>query len=284
MRAVSRPFRAWEAVLDRLVDDETHDRVERLAPSVNEYGYDRWGASPAATKRAFSFVRWLYRHYFRVQVHGIENVPSGRVLLVGNHSAQLAYDGMLVAAAMVLDAEPPRFLRAMIERFFAVPPYVNVLMARMGQLIGVPENAERLLTEEEAAVLVFPEGERGGGRVWKDRYKIMGFGQGFLRLALKTKTPVVPFAFIGGEEMCASFSRMKPLARLMGVPYAPLTATVLPLPLPVKVHILFGEPMSFEGRGDEDDDLIVPQVRRVEARVKELIDQGLAQRSGVFLG
>lgn len=279
-----RPFRAWEAALDRLVDDETNERIERLAPAVNEYGYDRWGASPAATKRAFSFVRFLYRNYFRVEVHGIENVPAGRVLLIGNHSAQLACDGMLIAAAMILDAEPPRFVRAMIERFFAVPPFVNVLMARMGQLIGVPENAERLLTQEEAAVLVFPEGERGGGKVWKDRYKLMGFGQGFLRLAMQTQTPIVPFAFIGGEEMCPSFSRMKPLARLMGVPYAPLTPTLLPLPLPAKVHILFGEPMRFEGRGDEDDDVVLPGVRRVEARVKQLIDDGLALRKGVFLG
>lgn len=279
-----RPFRAWEAALDRLVDDETSDRIERLAPNVNEYGYDRWGASPAATKRAFAFVRFLYRNYFRVEVHGIEHVPPGRVLLIGNHSAQLAYDGMLVAAAMILDAEPPRFLRAMIERFFAVPPFVNMLMTRMGQLIGLPENAERLLREEEAAVLVFPEGERGGGKVWKDRYKIMGFGQGFLRLAMKTQTPVVPFAFIGGEEMCPSFSRMKPVARLLGVPYAPLTPTLLPLPLPAKVHILFGEPMRFEGRGDEDDDVVLPEVRRVEERVKQLIDEGLALRTGVFFG
>lgn len=282
--AVPRPFRAWEAVLDRLVDPETDARIEALAPSVNEYGYDRWGASPAATKRAFSFVRWLYRNYFRVEVHGIDRVPPGRALLIGNHSAQLAYDGMLIAAAMILDAEPPRFARAMIERFFAVPPFVNVAMARMGQLIGIPENAERLLMEEEALVLVFPEGERGGGKVWRDRYKIMGFGQGFLRLALKTQTPIVPFGFIGGEEMCPSFSRMEPLARLLGLPYAPLTPTVLPLPLPAKVHIWFGEPLRFEGQGDEDDHVITPKVRQVETAVKALIDAGLAARKGVFFG
>ena len=281
---MTRPFRTWEALLDQLVDRETHDRIERLAPAVNEYGYDRWGASPAATKRALSFVRFLYRHYFRAEVDGIDRVPIGRVLLIGNHSAQLAYDGMLVAAAFLLDAEPPRFVRAMIERFFAEPPFVNVLMARMGQLIGLQENARRLLSEEEGAVLVFPEGERGGGKVWKDRYKVMGFGQGFLRLALQTQTPIVPFAFIGGEEMCPSFSRMKPLARLMGVPYAPLTPTLLPLPLPAKVHILFGEPLYFEGRGDEDDDVILPKVHQIEAEVARLIEAGLRARKGVFFG
>jgi len=130
--------------------------------------------------------------------------------------------------------------------------------------------------------MVFPEGERGGGRLFKDRYKIMGFGQGFMRLAMKTQTPIVPFALIGGEEMVPSFSRMKPLARLLGVPYAPLTPTILPLPLPTKVYIHFGEPMHFEGRGDEDDDVIVPAVRQVEAAVKSLIDSGLSRRKGVF--
>jgi 1-acyl-sn-glycerol-3-phosphate acyltransferase len=279
---VSRPFRRYEALLDQLVDDEIHDRVDRLDNDINEYGYDRWGASPAAAKRTLAFVRWLSRHYFRTETHGLERVPAGRVLLIGNHSAQLAYDGMLICAAFVLEAEPPRFVRAMIERFFAEPPFVNVMMTRMGQLVGIPENAKRLLTEEEAAVLVFPEGERGGGKVFRDRYKIMGFGQGFMRLALETKTPIVPFGFIGGEEMCPSFSRMKPIARLLGVPYAPLTPTILPLPLPAKVHILFGEPMRFEGTGTEEDDVVLPMVRQVELEVERLIEQGLALRKGVF--
>jgi 1-acyl-sn-glycerol-3-phosphate acyltransferase len=152
----------------------------------------------------------------------------------------------------------------------------------MGQLIGLPSHARRLLTEEEAAVLVFPEGERGGGKVWKDRYRIMGFGQGFLRLALETKTPIVPIGFVGGEEMCPSLSRMEPLARLLGLPYIPLTPTILPLPLPVKVLINFGEPLRFEGTGNEEDDVIRPMVARVEHEVKALIDEGLELREGVF--
>jgi 1-acyl-sn-glycerol-3-phosphate acyltransferase len=281
---VVRPFRRWEALLDRFVDEEIAERVDRLDARVNEYGYDRWGASPAAAKRTLSFVRWLYHHYFRVETEGLSHMPEGRVLLIGNHSSQLAYDGMLVCAAFVLEAEPPRFVRAMIERFFANPPFVNVLMARTGQLIGVPENARRLLVEEEAALLVFPEGERGGGKVWRDRYKIMGFGQGFMRLALETKTPIVPFGFIGGEEICPSFSRMKPIARLMGVPYAPLTPTILPLPLPAKVQILFGEAMRFDGTGNEEDEVVVPMVHKVEQAVKQLVDRGLARRKGVFFG
>jgi len=274
----------WSAVLDVFVDDDLRDRVARMGIEVNDFGYDRWGASPKQTMRLLALVRMLYRNYFRVDVDGIENVPEGRALLIGNHSGQLAYDGMLTAAAMALDAEPPRFVRAMIERYFASLPLVSVLMTRMGQLTGTPKNAERLLAEEEAVVMVFPEGERGGGRVWRDRYKILGFGQGFMRLALTTDTPIIPFGFIGAEEMAMSFSRMQPLARLFGTPYFPLSPTIVPLPLPTKVSILFGEPMHFEGSGDDEDEEIARKVETVETAVQALIDEGLARRKGVFFG
>lgn len=272
----------WSVLLDRLVDDELRDRVARLDVQVNELGYDRWGASPRDAVRALAVVRWLYTHYFRVETHGIGHVPTGRVLLVGNHSAQLAYDGMLIAAAMALEAEPPRLVRAMIERFFARVPLVSILMTRMGQLTGTPRNAARLLADEDAAVLVFPEGHRGGGRVWRDRYKILGYSQGFMRMALETRAPIVPFAFIGGEEMAPSLSRMEPLARLFGTPYFPLSPTLLPLPLPVKVHVYFGEPLRFTGTAEDEDEAIQTRVDRVEEAVAALIERGLAERRGVF--
>ncbi len=277
-----RLLRLVTGSLDRLVDDELRERHARLDLHLNAYGYDRWGASRDDQLRMLALARFFHRSYFRVEAQGLEHVPSGRVLLVGNHSGQLAYDGMLVATTLFFDAEPPRFVRAMIERFFIQTPMVGNFMTRMGQLTGVQENAERLLAEEEAAVLVFPEGQRGGGRVWADRYRIMGFSQGFVRLAKRTKTPVVPFAFIGGEEMCPSLSRAEPLAKLMGTPYMPIVPWGLPLPAPVKVRVLFGAPMRFEGSGDEEDDVILPEVRQVEHTVGELIQRGLAERKGIF--
>lgn len=269
-------------MLDRLVDDELRARHARLDLHLNEYGYDRWGASRDDQLRMLAVARFFHRHYFRVEAHDIERVPDGRVLLVGNHSGQLAYDGLLVATSLFFDREPPRFARAMIERFFIETPVVGKFMTRMGQLTGIQENAERLLTEEEAAVLVFPEGARGGGRVWADRYKVMGFSQGFLRLAKRARAPIVPFAFIGGEEMCPSVSRAAPLAKLLGTPYVPIVPWGLPLPAPVKVHVCFGAPMRFEGTGDEEDDVIRPEVRQVEHAVSELIGRGLAMRKGIF--
>lgn len=267
--------------IDRLVPRALAERVDRAARGINAFGYDKWGLSPSAAKRSLLVTAFLYRHYFRVRVHGIKKVPAGRGLLIGNHSAQLAYDGMMIATAMLLDAEPPRAVRAMIEKFFQLQPLVNVVLARNGQLTGLPENCERLLREDEL-ILVFPEGARGGGKVWKDRYKLFDFGTGFMRLALKTGSPITPFAFIGGEEACAALVDVKPLARLFGFPYFPITPTLIPVPLPARCSIYFGEPLHFEGTGDEEDAEIIAKVNVVKEQVAALIRRGLAERKGVF--
>jgi 1-acyl-sn-glycerol-3-phosphate acyltransferase len=264
-------------------DPDIEARLEALSAGLNEYGYDRWGYSPQHVRQSMGLLAWLYRNYWRVETHGIENVPAGRGLLVGNHSSQLAYDGLMVGTALFLDADPPRAVKAMIEKFFQHQPFVNVWMARTGQLTGLPSNATRLL-EEEQLVMVFPEGARGGGKtVWK-RYQLQGFGQGFMRLALQTQTPIIPFGFIGGEECCPSLIDVKPLAKILGMPYVPITPTILPLPLPAKCSIHFGEPMRFEGTGNEEDEEIADRVEKVRAAVGGLVGHGLAERRGVFFG
>ncbi|MBI4702989.1 MAG: acyltransferase family protein [Deltaproteobacteria bacterium] len=274
-------------ILSDLVDppgsQEIEARVERVSRDVNAFGYDRWGFSPEAAKKIVRLAAWLYRRYFRVQAHGIKNVPAGRGVLVGNHSSQLAYDGMLVATAMLIDADPPRAVRAMIEKFFQHVPFANVLMARSGQLTGLPENCRRLLEQDEL-IMIFPEGARGSGKTYWHRYQLERFGTGFVRLALQTRSPIVPFGFIGGEEICPSFGNLAPLARLLGTPYAPLTPLLLPLPLPAKCAIYFGEPLRFAGTGDEEDHEIEGHVAEVEASVRRLVERGLSERKGIFFG
>ena len=267
--------------LPKLVDPEVEARVEAALSNLGPCGTDPWGASLSTTKKVLGVMSILYKHYFRVETRGLENVPDGRVVVVGNHSSQLAYDGAIVASSFALECNPPRFLRAMIERFFITAPIVGVMMTRTGQLTGLPQHARQLL-EHDYPVLVFPEGHRGGGKVWRDRYKVMGFGRGFMRLALETGAPILPFGFVGGEEMCASFSRMEPLARLFGTPYFPITPTILPIPLPTKVHITFGEPLHFKGTGHEPDEVIAPMVHKVEDAVGRLIREGLDRRRGIF--
>jgi 1-acyl-sn-glycerol-3-phosphate acyltransferase len=260
---------------------EVAERLAQVAVGLNEYGYDRWGFSPAEMSKRLGLANWLYRRYFRVQAHGVEHVPAGRGLLIGNHSSQLAYDGIMVAMAMLLDATPPRAVRAMIEKFFQQQPFVNVFMARHGQLTGLPQNCEALLAAEHL-IMVFPEGARGGGKTYWERYEIQAFGQGFMRLAMKLKAPIIPFGFIGGEEACPSLYDVKPLARLLGMPYLPITPTVLPLPLPAKCSVYFGEPLSFPGTGAEEDAEIETNVAVVRAAVTALVERGLAERQGVF--
>ncbi len=265
------------------LDPDIEARIEQISTNLNEYGYDKWGFSPAAVRKSMSMYAWLYRHYWRVSCFGIANVPAGRGLLIGNHSSQLAYDGIMVGTSMLLDADPPRPVKAMIEKFFQHQPFVNVMMARNGQLTGLPENCERLL-EEDHLIMVFPEGARGGGKTYWKRYQVQRFGTGFMRLALKTGAPIIPFGFIGGEETCPSLIDLKPLAKLIGMPYLPVTPTVLPLPLPAKCSIHYGEALNFEGTGDEEDADIQAKVDVVRDRVKALVQHGLTQRNGVFRG
>lgn len=256
--------------------------------SINEYGYDEFGFHPPTAMIAASVVELLYRRYFRVEAAGVEHVPSsGRVLLYGNHSGQLPIDGALVAASLLFEPAQPRIVRSLVEYWFPTLPYVGLFFNRAGQVTGLPGNAKRLMERDEC-LLVFPEGIRGSGKLWRDRYQLQRFGTGFVRIALETGTPLVPVAIVGGEEQAPSLYDVKPLARLLGFPYFPLTPTfpwlgiLGGIPWPVKYRIRFGAPIHLTGRGDEADELIDEHVRMLRERLETLLGQLLAERKHVF--
>lgn len=273
--------------MDAAVDKEIKRRLKRLPNKLNEYNYDAWGFHPEMAQYGLQVCVWLYRYYWRTEVYGIEKVPTGRVLMIGNHSGQLPMDGLNIAAAMFMDAEPPRLVRTMIERWFGNMPILSTFVARQGQILGDPQNCIKLLENDEC-VLVFPEGARGSGKLWYDRYQLVDFGLGFMRIALKTKTPIIPISIIGGEEQMPAFYNMKTLAKLIGAPYLPLTATfpwLGPLgviPLPTKYHIYFGDPLYFEGDPNETDEEIQKKVDIVRSKIYKNIRYGLAQRKSIF--
>ncbi len=179
---------------------DVESRTKALTVRQNEYGFDPFGFHRDSLKYAIPVARWIYRSYFRAEVHNIHNVPAaGRVLLVANHSGQLPFDGLVIASAMLLDADPARMVRSMIERFVPTVPFMSFVMTRLGQITGTPENCRRLLNDEEV-ILVFPEGARGISKPFSKRYQLADFGSGFMRLALETNTPIVPVAVIGAEE------------------------------------------------------------------------------------
>jgi 1-acyl-sn-glycerol-3-phosphate acyltransferase len=257
------------------------DRFSALARTKNEYGVDPFGFDREFSLAALAPFIWLYRHYHRVEVHGIEQVPPGRVLLVSNHSGQLPMDGAMIGVAMVLEARPPRFIRSLVDKWVPALPYVSTFMARMGQIVGTPENCRRLLNAGEA-ILVFPEGTRGIAKLWPQRYQLQDFGLGFMRLALETDTPIVPVAVVGAEEQAPALLDIKPLARLLGMPAFPVTPTGIPFPLPTKYRIYFGEPLRFKGRADDEDSELDKKVRTVKAAIQTMLNRGLREREGVF--
>ncbi len=261
----------------------------REVAQTNSAGFDPWGLHPETAERALRSARWLYERYFRVRTHGIERVPpAGRVMLVPNHSGQLPFDGLLVALAMVLEAKPPRFVRGMVERWFPSLPFISTLFTRCGQVVGDPENCRDLLLRDQT-ILVFPEGVRGTGKTYFHRYELQSFGTGFIRLALETRTPVVPIAVVGCEETYPSLYNIDWLARLLGVPYVPVTP-FFPLlgplgavPLPVQVELCFGPARRWDLDPDAPDAEVQVLVDEVKAEITRMTREVIARRPDLQL-
>jgi 1-acyl-sn-glycerol-3-phosphate acyltransferase len=269
--------------VDSRFDPEFRTQLQLLSTVQNEYGYDPFGFSREDIKVAIYLARFLYRDYFRCQVFGIDQVPDGRLLLIANHSGQLPFDAVNIAAALVFDRRPPRVPRAMLERFVPTLPFVSYLFARWGQIIGSPENCQRLLEAGEA-ILVFPEGAKGIAKPFTKRYELQEFGNGFMRLALATGAPIVPVAVIGAEEQAPAIN-VKLLAKLFGAPAFPIVPTppFFPIvPYPTRYRIYFGAPLRFEGDPDDDDDEIDLLVKQVSNTIQSMLYTGLKERKHIF--
>jgi 1-acyl-sn-glycerol-3-phosphate acyltransferase len=262
------------------LDDTIASRVDRLELPFNEYGIDPYGVSKKHLRFSYEALRFFYKHYFSVESHGVANIPPrGRAMLVGNHSGGVAIDGAMVIASTFLEMNPPRLAQAMVERFINEFPFASLWSNKTGQFTGLPEHAIRLL-EEDRLLVVFPEGARGTAKLWKDRYSLVDFGTGFMRLALKTRTPIIPFGFLGGGDAVPTVTNAVSLGKLLGVPYIPVTPYLLALPLPVKLEVFYGAPLVFQGTGSEEDEVIFGYVEEVKRAVANLIERGRRARRG----
>jgi 1-acyl-sn-glycerol-3-phosphate acyltransferase len=272
----------------RDLSEEIAKRLGQIPTQLNEYGYDPFGLQPHYVRSLLVVGALLYRHYFRVETVGIDRVPSGGVLLIANHAGNtIPMDGANLMMAMLLDAEPPRFCRGMAEFFLPKLPWWSELIHRAGTVVGTPENCVRLLQNEEA-IMVFPEGHRGFIKPYSKAYQLQRFGTGFVRLALQTRSPIVPVGIVGSEEQNPGLLDSKFLGGLIGAPAFPITVT-FPLlgplgflPLPVKYRIQFGEPILLEGDPGAEDDLIEEQVGRIRDQIALLVEEGLAERGSWF--
>jgi 1-acyl-sn-glycerol-3-phosphate acyltransferase len=246
---------------------------------TGEYEVDEFGFDRQLTDAVFHpFLRTLYHSWFRVEARGLEHLPStGSGLLVGNHSGVVAVDALMLSVAVHDEHPAHRYLRLLGADLVFRMPILSELTRKAGGTLACAADAERLLGTDEL-VGVFPEGFKGTGKLYRDRYKLQRFGRGgFVSAALRTGAPIIPAAIVGAEEIYPMLANLKPLARLLGTPYFPVTPTfpwLGPLgliPLPSKWFIEFGEPIETAGRADQADDPLV--IFNLADQVRETIQQ-----------
>ena len=239
---------------------------------------------------------WLYHYWFRVEVEGIENVPSsGGALLVSNHAGALPPDAAMIAKALKEEHPRPRPLHLTVEHFFKGYPGFSMLLPKIGCVPAHAANVHRLLKDEEQLVLVFPEGRKGTEKLYKDRYRLRRFGRGgFVEAAMRARAPIVPVAVVGAEEAAPIFAHVKPLQRLTGLIYFPVTPTFPHFGLlgmlgylPAKFRIRFLPPVPTDDMGAEpwqDKALVQTVAQEIRATIQEELFEMVGERKSVWFG
>lgn len=275
-------FDFYKNVLDRLGDAEYQEEVD-------PFGMDRH-----FVQRIKPIFDYLYFKYWRVQTTGIENIPNqGRALIVANHSGTVPYDGAMIKIAILNEHAERKDARFLVEDFVYHMPFLGGFMYRIGGVRACPENAEYLLNSDHL-VAVFPEGVKGIGKFYRQRYRLQRFGRGgFIRLCMKTNSPLIPVGVVGAEEIHPIIFKSSTLAKAIGIPYIPITPT-FPLlgllgciPFPTKWSIHFGKPIQFDVHGPSaiDDDLLIHKLsEKVRSEIQEIIMELLRKRRSIWFG
>ena len=243
-----------------------------------------------------TIVDFLYHLWFRCEIEGIENVPGdGGALIVSNHSGALPPDAMMIVKAIKEEHPHPRPVHLTVEHFFKGYPGFSALLPKVGGVAAHPANVQRLLYDEQQLVLVFPEGRKGTEKLYKDRYRLRRFGRGgFVEAAMRGHAPIIPVAVVGAEESMPAFAQLKPLQRLTGLIYFPITPTwphfgLLGMVgyLPAKFKIRFLPPVRTDDLGDEpweDKALVQTIAHDVRATIQEELLDMVGKRRSVWFG
>ncbi len=267
----------------------------RLAMRNRSEQVDAFGLDRTYESRVAPLFDAVYNSWFRVTVRGVSRVPAeGRAIIVANHGGALPWDGLMMRTALRLEHPSHREARWLAEDFVYHMPFLGAFLTRVGAVRACPENAERLLEDGEV-LTVFPEGIKGVGKLYRQRYQLQRFGRGgYVKLALRTRAPIVPAGIVGSDEAYPLLFKSNRLAKLAGLPFLPVTPTfpwLGPLglvPLPSRWAIVFGEPIDFSAEhGPEaaNDALLVSRLSdEVRARVQELVSEALGSRESAYLG
>jgi 1-acyl-sn-glycerol-3-phosphate acyltransferase len=228
---------------------------------------------------------FLYHYWFRVEVEGIENVPSeGGALLVANHAGALPSDGAMIAKALREEHPRARAVHLATDRSLKSVPGLGMLATKIGAVQAHPANLSRLLYDERELVLVFPEGRGGARKPLKERYRLRRFDAGFVQTALRAHVPIIPLAVVGAEESVPVLARINPLRRFVRLPSVVLSPA---LPLPAKFKIRFLEPVCSDGLGEapwSDERLVHTLGFEIRALIQENLLEMVAGRRSVWLG
>src|SRR2546426_5998367 len=264
-----------------------------MSPSPQlELESDGFGFDPEFTERVTNVALWFYRKYWRVEVDGVKNVPArGRALLVANHAGIIPYDGAMIRTSILAEHSYPRHARMLVVDWAFAMPFTNMLLVKTGNVLAHPENATALLERDEL-VGVFPEGVKGAAKSYRDRYRVQRMGRGgFVQVALRTGSPIIPVAVVGSEELHPVIFDLQPVARLLGLPVMPITPT-FPwlglaglLPLPSKWFIAFGKPIDVSHFGPdaaENPRLVLELTEQVREWIQGTLGQLLPRRRTIF--
>lgn len=279
-----------------LEGDDLEERVAQTLAFVRrrltgDYAVDDFGFDPEFTEQVWlPALRLLSKYWFRVEVRGVENLPrEGGALLVANHSGTVPMDG-LVLQVVVYD-QIARHLRTLGADLVFRSPLVGELARKAGSTLAANPDAERLLSQGELTA-VFPEGFKGVGKGFAERYRLQRFGRGgFVSAALRSGAPIVPVSIVGAEETYPMLGNVKPLARMFGLPYFPVTTTfpwlgaLGAVPLPSKWIIEFGAPVPTDqiGVGSAEDPMTVFDLTdQVRETIQQSLYSLLLQRRSVF--
>jgi 1-acyl-sn-glycerol-3-phosphate acyltransferase len=265
--------------------------LRRLA---GDYSEDEWGFDEGFADAVLPLLETMYDRWWRVQALGVPNVPAhGRALLVANHAGVLPWDAAMIGVAVMREHPLPRQVRFLALRWAVDLPWLSTAIRKLGGAAASPYNAVRLLEQDEL-VAVFPEGTRGIGKDWSERYRLQRFGRGgFVEIALRVGAPIVPVAVVGSQEIYPKLADLPPLARLVGTPSFPITPTFPALgplgvvPLPSRWRIEFCEPIETASLGPEaaeDRRVVLELAERVRETIQERLLTGVLERGPAFVG
>jgi len=272
---------------------DARETVRRVARRLEgDYPEDEWGFDEEFADLVEPFFGFLYDRWWRVQVEGIAKVPAhGRVLLVSNHAGILPWDGTMISLALLREHPLPRHPRFLVLNWAFDLPWISTFIRRVGGVVASPYNALRLL-EQDQLVAVFPEGVKGTGKPFAERYRLRRFGRGgFVEIALRAGAPIVPVAVVGSEEIYPKLADLPALARLIGAPFFPVTPTfpwlgpLGAIPLPSKWRIEFCDPIDTAAYGPEaaaDRALVLELSERVRETVQQALYRNLVRRGSAF--